>query len=194
MSDRAPVRIQRRRTRGWRMPEGAVYVGRPTKWGNPFPLDRYKPGAHLPSGEIDDDPPTNKDWKRMAARWAMQDYREWCLEEVKAGRLSLDELRSRDLACWCAVGEPCHADVLLELANSPSGRMQAPWTPAEVEALNEYQRRGEMHPFTCANGCGVLEATESGWRCPCGYTQAWAWTWMVKPLGPLWAEILGDPR
>lgn len=32
----APVRIQRKRTKGWRMPEGAVYVGRPTKWGNPF--------------------------------------------------------------------------------------------------------------------------------------------------------------
>lgn len=31
-----PRRIQRRRTKGWRMPEGAVYVGRPTRWGNPF--------------------------------------------------------------------------------------------------------------------------------------------------------------
>lgn len=34
----APVRIQRRRTKGWRMPEGAVYVGRPSPWGNPFPV------------------------------------------------------------------------------------------------------------------------------------------------------------
>ncbi|MBK7274882.1 MAG: DUF4326 domain-containing protein [Actinomycetales bacterium] len=32
----SPQRIQRQRTKGWRMPEGAVYVGRPTKWGNPF--------------------------------------------------------------------------------------------------------------------------------------------------------------
>lgn len=31
-----PKRIQRKRSKGWRMPEGAVYVGRPTKWGNPF--------------------------------------------------------------------------------------------------------------------------------------------------------------
>ena len=33
-----PRRIQRKRTKGWRMPEGAVYVGRPTKWGNPYPV------------------------------------------------------------------------------------------------------------------------------------------------------------
>ncbi len=32
----SPQRIQRKRTKGWRMPEGAVYVGRPTKWGNPY--------------------------------------------------------------------------------------------------------------------------------------------------------------
>jgi hypothetical protein len=31
------IRIQRQRTKGWRMPEGAVYVGRPSAWGNPFP-------------------------------------------------------------------------------------------------------------------------------------------------------------
>lgn len=31
-----PQRSQRRRVKGWRMPEGAVYVGRGSKWGNPF--------------------------------------------------------------------------------------------------------------------------------------------------------------
>lgn len=112
-----PKRIQRKRTRGWRMPPNAVYVGRPTKWGNPFRLDRYEPSTRLASGELDDDPPTKKEWKRAAARWAMQDYREWCMEEVKMGRLLLDELRDKDLACWCPLGEPCHADILLELAN-----------------------------------------------------------------------------
>lgn len=35
----SPQRIQRKRTKGWRMPEGAVYVGRPSKWGNPFKLN-----------------------------------------------------------------------------------------------------------------------------------------------------------
>lgn len=33
-----PKRIQRQRKKGWRMPEGAVYVGRPSKWGNPFKI------------------------------------------------------------------------------------------------------------------------------------------------------------
>lgn len=32
----APTRIQRKRTKGWKMPEGAIYVGRPTQWGNPW--------------------------------------------------------------------------------------------------------------------------------------------------------------
>ena len=41
----APKRIQRKRTKGWRMPEGAVYVGRGTKWGNPYPVGGRKEGA-----------------------------------------------------------------------------------------------------------------------------------------------------
>lgn len=75
-----PVRIQRRRTAGWRMPEGAVYVGRPTRWGNPFP--------HTGTA---------------ASR-----------AEVVARR----QLAGRDLACWCPPGQPCHADVLLDVANT----------------------------------------------------------------------------
>jgi hypothetical protein len=37
--ERQPKRIQRQRAKGWRMPEGAIYVGRPSQWGNPFDLD-----------------------------------------------------------------------------------------------------------------------------------------------------------
>lgn len=98
-------RIQRRRTKGWRMPEGAVYVGRPTKWGNPF------------TG--------NGDRALAVAR-----YREWLGEarqievcaptgyiyvQPRVGEiLTLADL---DLACWCPLDQPCHGDVLLELAN-----------------------------------------------------------------------------
>jgi Domain of unknown function (DUF4326) len=35
----SPRRIQRQRTKGWRMPAGAIYVGRPSPWGNPWPID-----------------------------------------------------------------------------------------------------------------------------------------------------------
>lgn len=85
-----PARIRRRRLRGWRMPAGAVYVGRPTKWGNVF----------LPAEDPD-----------------LSRYRAYLKTEIATGRLNLEELRGRDLACWCRLDRPCHADVLLELSN-----------------------------------------------------------------------------
>ena len=63
-------------------------------------------------------------------------------------------------------------------------KIVAPWSPDQVEALNNYQQRGRMHPFTCAcNGSLILTATPAGWVCPvsCGYTQDWAWAWMAEP-------------
>jgi len=59
----------------------------------------------------------------------------------------------------------------------------APWTSEQVQALNDYQERGDMHPYTCgalhASGRSpVLDATHAGWICPdpdCGYVQDWAW-------------------
>jgi Domain of unknown function (DUF4326) len=95
-----PVRIQRKRAKGWRMPEGAVYVGRPTKWGNPWRVHRG----------CDD------------ARNAVREYRALIIANQQAPelyRLPLHELRGKDLACWCPLDQPCHADVLLELANAP---------------------------------------------------------------------------
>lgn len=96
-----PERIQRKRTRGWRMPPNTVYVGRPTKWGNPYIPDN--------------------DGERYVA---VEEYREWVTELIRRGLFhDLGELRGKDLACWCPVfGKdglpvPCHADVLIELAN-----------------------------------------------------------------------------
>lgn len=97
------ARIQRKRTKGWKMPEGAVYVGRPTIFGNPFPL-------------LEDD-----------SRQRVVDlFRRWLAGEkgMCAGGLrrltvlaGIAELRGKDLACWCPLDQPCHADVLLEIAN-----------------------------------------------------------------------------
>ena len=89
-----PKRIQRRRTKGWRMPEGAVYVGRPTKWGNPW---------RRHSDETDD---------QMLVR-----YLRHVLRLIESGALDISELRGKDLACWCPLDAPCHADFLLRLAN-----------------------------------------------------------------------------
>jgi len=106
-----PRRIQRKRTKGWRMPEGAIYVGRPTKWGNPF---RPRVTFCDVYGYWWDDPRDNAE--------AVNFYREW-LESGAGNLCDIDELRGKDLACWCplvdeqGVRVPCHADVLLELAN-----------------------------------------------------------------------------
>ncbi len=98
-------RIQRSRAKGWRMPAGAVYVGRPTRWGNPYVVGSENP---VTGGIVDRT--EAEGLFRMGAFIAGDEY----AEEVQA------ELAGRDLVCWCPLSEPCHADVLLELANSVS--------------------------------------------------------------------------
>ncbi|MCP2339201.1 DUF4326 domain-containing protein [Actinomadura rupiterrae] len=109
-------RIQRKRTRGSRLAEGAIYVGRGTKWGNP--------------------------WRAVSSRTVRNQWHQevWCApgeargvaarryrEDLLDGRLDFDvedvrrELAGHDLACWCPLPEPgqpdhCHAAVLLEIA------------------------------------------------------------------------------
>ena len=93
-----PKRIQRKRSKGWRMPSGVVYVGRPTKWGNPFKLSVY--------GEE-----------------SLRLFRKDLERRLELEPAFLEPLRGKDLACWCPLMDkrgnkvPCHADVLLELAN-----------------------------------------------------------------------------
>lgn len=93
-----PRRVQLSRKKGWRMPENTVKVSRPGKWGNPFRAD-------------------GKPFEREAA---VATFRAWMgMDTHKAEKLraALLELRGKNLACWCAPDQPCHADVLLELAN-----------------------------------------------------------------------------
>lgn len=91
-------RIQRQRTKGWRMPEGAIYVGRPSKWGNQFRVGDVWLGA------------------QMTQRETVLRYRHW-LEMKGLELLAFTEpLVGHDLVCWCALDEPCHADVLLDVA------------------------------------------------------------------------------
>lgn len=112
-------RIQRRRTGGWRMPEGAVYVGRPSKWGNPYRWSDYPTVAS--AGWGDDDPQRIPESTRR--RHAVTDFRSAVAfgDSPPTGYPTVDDIRrelaGRDLACWCDLDQPCHADVLLELAN-----------------------------------------------------------------------------
>lgn len=114
-----PRRLQRRRTKGWRMPEGAVYVGRPTKWGNPFTVAGYL--------EVMDHTATEDEARRVCVEafadwlagdtWAAGSGPEWEQRRVDYVA-SIPELSGKDLVCWCPEDAvPCHADVLLELAN-----------------------------------------------------------------------------
>lgn len=107
-----PKRIQRKRTKGWKMPKGAVYVGRPSKWGNPF--------------EVGHDVTAKEAVDRFVVHLAS--YFGWVEREIAKAfyplpvkstemRDWLKPLRGKDLACWCPLSQPCHADVLLELAN-----------------------------------------------------------------------------
>lgn len=75
------------------IPLDAVYVGRPTKWGNPFTIGR--------------------DGTREEV---ILKYGGWVNEKLTAGFLGIEELRGKNLVCWCAP-LPCHADILLALAN-----------------------------------------------------------------------------
>jgi hypothetical protein len=147
-----PERIQLRRTKGWRLPEGAVTVARPTKYGNPFPIDGdwaiwtalalgYKAN---PAGRRQAAVSLHRAWatgqpvdRQPFAGDGAIEYSDGSVVPMveivvgfalTAARLSpaptlppipdFAPLRGLDLACWCPLDQPCHADVLLELANA----------------------------------------------------------------------------
>jgi len=80
------------------MPSGAVYVGRPTRWGNPFPVAEHDRAA------------------------AVALYRALVAADPELLAAVRAELTGRPLACWCPLDVPCHADVLLDLANPQTAR------------------------------------------------------------------------
>ena len=111
-----PKRIQRRRTKGWNMPENCVYVGRPTKWGNPWTP------ANVEKIKIVNEPGKPQRFESGGTA-TISECVEHYLIDILDGSIGLsvkeiqDELRGKDLCCWCPLDSPCHADVLLELAN-----------------------------------------------------------------------------
>lgn len=104
-----PERIQRKRTAGWRMPKNTLSVCRPGRWGN-----RYSIGS-APQ-HID-----GRNWLIENGEQAKRFYREWLDWQFSHFPSYRDDIRrelgGKNLACWCKLGEPCHADVLLEVAN-----------------------------------------------------------------------------
>lgn len=109
MADK-PKRIQRRRTKGWRMPPDTVSVTRPGIFGNPFTAQQAMDAGY-----------------RNGTAMAVTGFRQWLLgdrdfvkeQPKKRDRIlrEMPKLRGKNLACFCALDQPCHADVLLEIAN-----------------------------------------------------------------------------
>lgn len=136
-------RVQLRRTKGWRMPPNTVIVARPTKWGNPHvvSLDEIRS-----TGEDDEagEPIMQGPWlcrmqpDRLSGWWfetqaeavgkSVELYR-WRMTDAPmascvALREDMPKLRGKNLACWCPLDQPCHADVLLDLANPAPSPME----------------------------------------------------------------------
>lgn len=113
-----PERIQRKRTKGWKMPNGAVYVGRPTIFGNPFTSDNPAEAVQAYRVIVGLDRQYNGSLVSIIDPDKPLVYQPMFEAKVR-------ELRGKDLACWCPLEDedgnsvPCHADVLLELANTP---------------------------------------------------------------------------
>src|SRR5699024_5319695 len=131
-----PKRIQRRRTKGWRAPDGAVNIGRPSRWGNPYKLgetlvrypanngDRWElegPTGKTP-GEVHHfrHPDGTITWHRVelaSAQQVMELYRRFVESTTGYVDRVRNELAGRDLMCWCPLDRPCHGDVLIDIAN-----------------------------------------------------------------------------
>lgn len=148
-----PQRIQRKRTKGYRLPSDAVYVGRPTQWGNPFPVDgdwitwmavalgyrgdlagRRAAAVGLHRAwmtrtsivlDLDDGGGAQVTYSTgvtagvdpLVQLQSLTFARRLGTPPTLPARPDLTPLRGHDLACWCPLDQPCHADVLLELAN-----------------------------------------------------------------------------
>lgn len=110
-------RIQRQRVKGWRMPYGVVFVGRPSAWGIPFPVTSTPDGLFLRADAV-----------RMYRELVLTGettYDGHHFTRSDRGPLhvpTVDQIREhlagRDLACWCPPGVECHADFLLEIATT----------------------------------------------------------------------------
>jgi hypothetical protein len=101
-------RIQLSRKKGWRLPANAVVVSRPSQWGNPFVVNPKQAGQPEHPEACFDRAEAVKMFEASLLHGGVNS------DLIKILR---HDLRGKDLACWCPLGQPCHADVLLKIAN-----------------------------------------------------------------------------
>src|SRR6516225_12062671 len=146
-----PKRIRRRGSKGWKMPANAIYVGRPTVWGNPYVV-----GSELMNGET------------LTAEKAVELY-----EQHLADNFSERDIRhclhDKDLACWCALDEPCHADVLLRIANSrPKFQRKYEGKGKKPEVAHRTSGKLSCRTATCCKYFASCHRDSRVWTCERG--------------------------
>lgn len=112
-------RIQRKRAPGWRKPASAIDCTRPGPWGNPYTVREVLKPVHSfivvdKLGVVRCHAFLNRN---DAARIAVGLFKHDLRIKLLCWPEYLEPLRGKDLLCWCREDDPCHADVLLELAN-----------------------------------------------------------------------------
>lgn len=132
----SPVRIQRKRIKGWRMPPNTIYVGRGTVWGNPYNVGQI---GRVEYETMSDDQLRAFDFSvrdvtingqtipcrpmppnriiAFEAPLTIEDVILLYHKHVRDNAIDVTPLRGKNLACWCPLHRRCHADVLLKLAN-----------------------------------------------------------------------------
>jgi Domain of unknown function (DUF4326) len=121
-SELMPSRIQRQRSRGWQQPINSIYVGRPTKWGNPY---KVGPGHHTVDEAV-----------TLYCRDLITGSLPFSVEDV------IRELRGKDLVCWCKLDALCHADVLLAVANRNQAQHRSNSFASQDSRATFYPKRG----------------------------------------------------
>jgi len=98
----APQRVQLKRSAGWKMPANTLKVDRTTRWGNPFTIVECGSAAIAVA---------------QHGRWMRGEIAAPGGVEPPSNDLLRVALGGHNLACWCALNGPCHADLLITLAN-----------------------------------------------------------------------------
>lgn len=114
MNTETPKRIQRKRTKGWRMPPNTVSVTRPGRWGNPFVVGFVVPDEWT---SVLDNADRFHFMKFECGYVDSPENAVMLFEKYVTPTLDVSELKGKNLACFCPLDKPCHADVLLRLCN-----------------------------------------------------------------------------
>lgn len=144
-------RIRLSRAKGWRLPDNAVHVGRPSRWGNPFVVGKHGTRARCAAKFYQ----LSRGFISFSDDVATDDQ----MTMYRRLRRHVTDLAGKDLACWCALdGGPCHADILLLLANpglpAPEwmsapidiGTVRLGISASSIEKMHRAKARGDRQP------------------------------------------------